>query len=193
MLPYFLAQMAHPLVQPDTEQAMRLVTRLSSGVRRRGPGCPARLSQPSHVEGIAQTMHGTSFQRNFASPAAEERHTEQYCGIYGYRAMHQDGWWLAEQIGRIPWDATPDAIGRFAAGVWQPDDDPVEPYYLPDDFAQANDLAAASSPPSTVARSGPRCCNSRSIGCSAHRGSDMARHCRTLAVARSTGCAQEPS
>ena len=31
---------------------------------------------------------------------------------------------------------------RFAPGVWQPDDDPVELYYLPDDFSQADDIAA---------------------------------------------------
>ena len=31
---------------------------------------------------------------------------------------------------------------QFAPGVWDPDNDPVELYYLPDDFSQANDLAA---------------------------------------------------
>ena len=31
---------------------------------------------------------------------------------------------------------------KFAPGVWDPDDDPVELYYLPDDFTQAHDLAA---------------------------------------------------
>jgi arylsulfatase len=43
---------------------------------------------------------------------------------------------------RIPWDATPDTMRRFAPGVWDPDDDPVGLYYLPDDFTQARDLAA---------------------------------------------------
>jgi arylsulfatase len=33
-------------------------------------------------------------------------------------------------------------LQTFAPGVWKPDDDPVELYYLPDDFSQANDLAA---------------------------------------------------
>ena len=32
-------------------------------------------------------------------------------------------------------------MGRFAPGVWQPDDDPAELYYLPDDFSQADNLA----------------------------------------------------
>ena len=104
----------------------------------------AGLPQPTHVEGIAQTpMHGTSFLHTFADPAAEERHTQQYFEIYGYRAMYKDGWWLAQQIDRIPWDLTPDTIRKFAPGVWQPDNDRAELYYLPDDFTQANDLATS--------------------------------------------------
>jgi len=43
---------------------------------------------------------------------------------------------------RIPWLATPQAIAPYAPGVWNPDDDPTELYYLPDDFSQAHDLAA---------------------------------------------------
>jgi len=31
---------------------------------------------------------------------------------------------------------------QFAPGVWDPDSDPAELYYLPDDFSQAHDLAA---------------------------------------------------
>jgi arylsulfatase len=34
-------------------------------------------------------------------------------------------------------------LKTFAPGVWDPDQDPVELYYLPDDFAQANDLSAS--------------------------------------------------
>ena len=33
-------------------------------------------------------------------------------------------------------------MARFAPGVWQPDDDPAELYYLPDDFSQADNIAA---------------------------------------------------
>ena len=87
-------------------------------------------------------MHGTSFLHTFADPGGEERHTQQYFEIYGYRAMYKDGWWLAQSISRIPWDATPQTMKRFAPGVWQPDDDPVELYYLPDDFSQADNIAA---------------------------------------------------
>ena len=37
---------------------------------------------------------------------------------------------------------TPDALTPYAPGVWDPDADPAELYYLPDDFTQAHDLAA---------------------------------------------------
>ena len=43
---------------------------------------------------------------------------------------------------RIPWVITPDALKPYAPGVWDPDAGPAELYYLPDDFTQANDLAA---------------------------------------------------
>ena len=56
--------------------------------------------------------------------------------------MYKDGWWLAVKTRRIPWVLTPDALAPFRPGVWNPDDDPVELYYLPDDFSQARDLAA---------------------------------------------------
>jgi arylsulfatase len=37
---------------------------------------------------------------------------------------------------------TPDALAPYRPGVWNPDDDPVELYYLPDDFSQSRNLAA---------------------------------------------------
>src|SRR5262249_40093227 len=103
----------------------------------------AGLPEPTHVDGIEQEpMHGTSFAYTFDDPDAAERHTRQYFEIFGNRAIYQDGWWLAMKMPRIPWDATPNTMRQFAPGVWNPDDDPVELYYLPDDFAQAHDLAA---------------------------------------------------
>jgi arylsulfatase len=55
--------------------------------------------------------------------------------------MYKDGWWLAWMMPRIPWKIDPDTIRGFAPGVWDPANDPVELYYLPDDFTQANNLA----------------------------------------------------
>ncbi len=43
---------------------------------------------------------------------------------------------------RIPWELTPAALAPYAPGVWDPDAGPAELYYLPDDFSQANDVAA---------------------------------------------------
>jgi arylsulfatase len=45
---------------------------------------------------------------------------------------------------RIPWRLDPEMLKTFAPGVWKPDDDPVELYYLPDDFSQATDLSASN-------------------------------------------------
>ena len=100
------------------------------------------------------------------TPAAPEHRTQQYFETIGNRAMYKDGWWLAMKTERIPWVLTPDALAPYAPGVWDPDAGPVELYYLPDDFTQANDLAAEH--PDKVAgaqgrcsgrrRSGTRCC-----------------------------------
>jgi arylsulfatase A-like enzyme len=105
----------------------------------------AGILQPTHVDGIEQEpMHGVSFADSLTDPGAPEHRTQQYFEIFDNRAMYKDGWWLAMLMPRIPWDATPDTMRRFAPGVWDPDSDPAELYYLPDDFtqAQARDLAA---------------------------------------------------
>ena len=75
---------------------------------------------------------------------APEHRTQQYFETIGNRAMYKDGWWLAIRTERIPWVLTPDALAPYAPGVWDPDADPVELYYLPDDFTQANNLARST-------------------------------------------------
>jgi arylsulfatase len=103
----------------------------------------AGIPQPDEVNGITQEpMHGTSFAYTFGDADAAERHTTQYFEIYGNRAIYQDGWWAASMLPRIPWDATPDTMKRFAPGILDPDKLTWELYYLPDDFSQAHDLAA---------------------------------------------------
>jgi arylsulfatase len=87
-------------------------------------------------------MHGLTFVDTLTDADAIELHTQQYFETIGNRAMYKDGWWLAMKTRRIPWVLTPDALAPYRPGVWNPDDDPVELYYLPDDFSQANDLAA---------------------------------------------------
>ena len=105
----------------------------------------AGIPLPDTVDGIAQEpMHGTTFESSLTDPAAPEHRTQQYFETIGNRGMYKDGWWLAMKTDRIPWVLTPEAIRPYAPGVWDPDAGPAELYYLPDDFSQANDLAAAN-------------------------------------------------
>jgi hypothetical protein len=105
----------------------------------------AGIPQPTHVDGVGQQpMTGVSFAGSMADPDAAEHHTRQYFENFGNRAMYQDGWWLSMRMPRVPWRLDPALLKRFAPGVWDPDEDPVELYYLPDDFSQAHDLAASN-------------------------------------------------
>jgi arylsulfatase A-like enzyme len=103
------------------------------------------IPQPTHVDGVEQQpMTGVSFTGSLADPDAAERHTQQYFENFGNRAMYKDGWWLSMRMPRTPWRLDPELLKRFAPGKWDPDADPVELYYLPDDFSQATDLAAGN-------------------------------------------------
>ena len=103
----------------------------------------AGIPEPKVVDGTPQKpMEGTSFLYSFDDARAAERHTVQYFEIYGNRAIYKDGWWAACMLDRIPWDASPPSIARFAPGTYDPEQDTWELYYLPDDFTQATDLAA---------------------------------------------------
>ncbi len=103
----------------------------------------AGIPSPASVDGITQQpLQGIAFTDSLTAADAPERHTQQYFESVGNRAMYRDGWWLAMRTARIPWVLTPQAIAPYAPGVWDPDADPTELYYLPDDFSQAHDLAA---------------------------------------------------
>ena len=103
----------------------------------------AGIPEPKVVDGTAQKpMEGTSFLHTFEDANAPERHTVQYFEIVGNRAIYKDGWWAACKLDRIPWDLSPPTMARFAPGAYDPEQDTWELYYLPDDFSQANDLAA---------------------------------------------------
>ena len=102
-----------------------------------------RIPAPSRVDGVPQEpLHGFTFADSLTDRDAPERHTQQYFETIGNRAMYRDGWWLAMRTPRIPWVVTPEALKPYAPGVWDPDADPAELYYLPDDFTQAHDVAA---------------------------------------------------
>ncbi len=103
----------------------------------------AGIPAPTTVDGIdQQPLHGVAFTDSLTLADAPERHTQQYFESVGNRSMYKDGWWLSMRTARIPWVLTPQAIMPYAPGVWDPDADPTELYYLPDDFSQAHDLAA---------------------------------------------------
>ncbi|WP_448810482.1 arylsulfatase [Agromyces bauzanensis] len=100
------------------------------------------LPQAKAVDGIEQQpMDGTSFAQTFDDAAAEERHTVQYFESFGNRAIYQDGWWACARLDRIPWDFSPATIAKLAPGLYDPENDRWELYYLPDDFSQAHDLS----------------------------------------------------
>jgi arylsulfatase len=95
------------------------------------------------VDGIEQQpMDGTSFAYTFDDPDAEEQHTVQYFENYGSRAIYKDGWWASAKLDKLPWDFTPETLAKFGPDVYDPGEDEWELYYLPDDFSQANNLAA---------------------------------------------------
>ena len=101
------------------------------------------LPEPTTVDGIDQEpMDGTSFLPTFDAADAADQHTVQYFEMFGSRAIYQDGWWACTRLDKAPWDFSPETLKRFAPGVYDPANDVWELYYLPDDFSQANDLAA---------------------------------------------------
>ncbi len=103
----------------------------------------AGIPEPRIVDGTDQrAMDGSSFLRTFDDANTPEHRSLQYFEILGNRAIYKDGWWAACKLDRIPWDLSPETLRRFAPGVYDPDQDTWELYYLPDDFSQANDLAA---------------------------------------------------
>jgi arylsulfatase len=102
------------------------------------------LPEPKVVDGIAQEpMDGTSFVYTWDDADADERHRVQYFEVLGSRAIYKDGWWACSRLDKAPWDLSPETLRRWGPeSGWNPDQDPWELYYLPDDFSQGKDLAA---------------------------------------------------
>ena len=107
----------------------------------------AGIPEPKTVDGIEQEpMDGTSFLHTFDDANAAERHTVQYFEVLGSRAIYKDGWWACAKLDKAPWDLSPETLAKWGPGSgWDPDKDKWELYYLPDDFSQANDLAAKNA------------------------------------------------
>ena len=100
------------------------------------------IPEPTHVDGIEQEpMDGTSFAYTLDDSGAEERHTVQYFEMLGSHAIYRDGWWACSKLDKLPWDWRPETLKNFGPGVYEPEKDVWELYYLPDDFSQAKNIA----------------------------------------------------
>ena len=105
---------------------------------------PAGIPEPKTWTGPNRSRwRGTSFLYSFDDPAAAERHTVQYFETVGNPGD------LTRMAGG-PRASSTASRGTYRRGRWR--DSRPEPtthritwelYYLPDDFSQANDLAAA--------------------------------------------------
>jgi arylsulfatase A-like enzyme len=92
----------------------------------------AGLPEPTSVHGVQQMpLHGTSMVYSFADGAAEDRHTTQYFEMFVNRGIYHDGWTACTR------HSTPWVMAEMPAL-----DDDVWELYGPDDWTQANDLAA---------------------------------------------------
>jgi arylsulfatase A-like enzyme len=92
----------------------------------------ASLPVPASVNGIAQApLEGFSMMASFASADAAESHEAQYFEMFGNRGLYHQGW-TAVTRHSIPW--TTDPPPAFDDDVWE--------LYGPDDWTQAQDLAA---------------------------------------------------
>ena len=94
----------------------------------------AGLPAPTIVNSIQQAPHeGFSMADTFDDAAAVERHDTQYFEIAGNRGIYHKGWTAMTRHANIPW--TPVQPPPFDEDVWE--------LYGPDDWTQAQDLAAA--------------------------------------------------
>jgi arylsulfatase len=90
------------------------------------------LPEPVLVNGIAQApFEGYSMAATFEDPKAEETHDLQYFEIMGNRGLYHQGWTACTRH-RTPWKA--DQPGPFDDDTWE--------LYGPDDWTQADNVAA---------------------------------------------------
>ncbi len=93
----------------------------------------AGLPHPAFVHGVAQRpLEGTSMVYSFDDAGAADTHTTQYFEMFVNRGIYHEGW-TAVTRHSTPWDMSKPMPAL--------DDDRWE-LYGPDDWTQANDLAA---------------------------------------------------
>ena len=99
------------------------------------------ITAPEVVDGHEQKpLDGTSLAYTFDHADEPGRKSVQYFENSASRGIYQDGWYACAFGPFVPWD-TASTAQRMAA--WNAETEPWELYYLPEDFSQANDLAAA--------------------------------------------------
>jgi arylsulfatase A-like enzyme len=92
----------------------------------------AGLPEPRMVDGIEQMpIHGVSMRSTFDDASAPERRTTQYFEMFCNRGIYHDGW-TAVTRHSTPWVMSD--VPPLEDDVWE--------LYGPDDWTQANDLAA---------------------------------------------------
>jgi arylsulfatase A-like enzyme len=92
----------------------------------------ANLPHPTFVHGIQQApLEGVSMDYSFADADAPERHTTQYFEMFGNRGLYHEGW------SAVTKHSTPWVVGDLPAF-----DDDVWELYGPDDWTQAQNIAA---------------------------------------------------
>jgi arylsulfatase len=92
----------------------------------------AHLPEPTIINSIAQApFEGVSMLPSFADAKAAETHDVQYFEMMGNRGIYHAGWTACTRH-RTPWKADPPP--PFDQDVWE--------LYGPDDWTQANDIAA---------------------------------------------------
>jgi arylsulfatase A-like enzyme len=98
------------------------------------------ITAPEVADGHEQKpLDGTSLAYTFDNADEPGRKSVQYFENAASRGIYRDGWYACAFGPFIPWD-TAGTAKRMAA--WNAETEPWELYYLPEDFSQANDLAA---------------------------------------------------
>ena len=98
------------------------------------------IPHPGVVDGHEQQpMDGVSLAYTFDHPDEPTRKKVQYFENSASRGIYSDGWFACAFGPFVPWD-TPGTARRLAG--WDANTEPWELYHLPEDFSQANDLAA---------------------------------------------------
>lgn len=95
----------------------------------------AKLPAPKFVDGIQQQpIEGVSFNYSFDDAKAPERHTTQYFEMFANRGIYHEGWTACTKHA-VPWVMS-GAFPKFNDDVWE--------LYAPDDWSQANNIAASN-------------------------------------------------